>query len=52
MDQLTMLQLATVLTGSLISSEKIDLDNEADIDKIIKESVKIVKKTRKEIEKI
>jgi hypothetical protein len=51
MEQMTVLQLATVLTGSLLTTQKIDLEETEEVDRIIKESIRIVKKTQKELEK-
>jgi hypothetical protein len=50
MEQMTVLQLATVLTGSLLTTQKIDLEETEEVDRIIKESIRIVKKTQKELE--
>jgi hypothetical protein len=50
MEEMTVLQLATVLTGSLLTTQKIDLEETEEVDRIIKESIRIVKKTQKELE--
>ncbi len=49
LEQVTLLQLATVLTGSLLTTQKIDLEETEEVDRIIKESIRIVKKTQKEL---
>ena len=51
MEQMTMLQLATVLAGSLLTTQKIDLEDTEEVDRIILESIRIIKKTKKELEK-
>lgn len=48
---MTMLQLATVLTGSLLTTERVELDETEEVDRIIEESIRIVKKIKKGIEK-
>jgi hypothetical protein len=51
MEELTILQLATVMAGSLLTSQKIDLEETEEVDRIIKESIRIVKKTKQELNK-
>jgi hypothetical protein len=51
MEELTILQLATVMVGSLLTSQKIDLEETEEVDRIIKESIRIVKKTKQELNK-
>jgi len=48
---MTILQLATVMVGSLLTTQKIDLEETEEVDRIIKESIRIVKKTQKELDK-
>jgi hypothetical protein len=49
MEQMTILQLSVVLTGSLLTTQKIDLEEIEEVDRIIKESIRIVRKTQKEL---
>jgi hypothetical protein len=51
MEQMTILQLSVVLTGSLLTTQKIDLEETEEVDRIIKESIRIVKKTQKDLDK-
>jgi hypothetical protein len=51
MEQMTILQLSVVLTGSLLTTQKIDLEETEEVDRIIKESIRIVKKAQKELDK-
>ena len=51
MEELTTLQLATVMVGSLLTSQKIDLEETEEVDRIIQESIRIVKKTKQELNK-
>ncbi len=46
---MTILQLSVVLTGSLLTTQKIDLEEIEEVDRIIKESIRIVRKTQKEL---
>lgn len=51
MEEMTILQLATVMTGSLLSMQKIDLEETEEVDRIIKESIRIIKKTQQLLSK-
>jgi hypothetical protein len=51
MEEMTILQLAIVLAGSLLTSQKIDLEDTEEVDRIIKESIRIVRKTKQELNK-
>lgn len=51
MEEMTMLQLSTVMAGSLLTSQKIDLEDTEEVDRIIEESIRIVKKAKKLLEK-
>lgn len=51
MEEMTILQLATVMTGSLLSTQKIDLEETEEVDRIIKESIRIIKKTQQLLSK-
>ena len=51
MEEMTVLQLAVVMVGSLLSTQKIDLEETEEVDRIIKESIRIVKKAKKILEK-
>ena len=49
MEEMTVLQLVTVLAGSLLTSQKIDLEDTEETDRIIEESVRIVNKIKNKI---
>ena len=51
MEEVTILQLVTVMAGSLLTNQKIDLEDTEEVDRIIKESIRIVKKTKQELNK-
>ena len=51
MEEMTTLQLATVMVGSLLTSQKIELDDYEEVDRIIKESVRILNRTKEELKK-
>jgi hypothetical protein len=39
------------MVGSLLTSQKIDLEDTEEVDRIIKESIRIVRKTKQELNK-